>query len=365
MLEESVELAHALEEAGKYGDCRAVRQCQLAAVQAVYGAQHEAYAWILCKLAQAEQGLGHLDAALELAAEALAIRRQRLAVGSLDALAPSPEVAESLHTIAVILADKGAHAEAAAFYEQAIAMWTALDGPEHPALPGSLNGIALALMEQPGGDLDVALAQLQEALRIKMLSCGPEHPDVADSLNVIGNLFYRQDKVDLALEKHEAALKIYIQAYGNDSEEVGSTLNVIGNMLDQQGKVSLAVEKHQAALQIMTQLYGPEYADEVTVDDGSACLQPRRHLLDDIDQCYSGNNRPSSRNNTPVMQKGSIESPMPAYTIGNLSDKYGKVFFATNTPRGLPPISSPPSLLPPSPPPFSPPPAPHAPVADA
>src|SRR5580658_7272973 len=82
--------------------------------------------------------------------------------------------------------DQGNLAEAEAYLRRSLALRQKILGPEHPAVPQSMNHLANVLFEQER--YAEAESLYRESLRMRKKTLGPEHRDVASSLSNLANL---------------------------------------------------------------------------------------------------------------------------------------------------------------------------------
>jgi tetratricopeptide (TPR) repeat protein len=103
-----------------------------------------------------------------------------------NAFGATPDTAESLNNLALLLKHQGNLAEARSLFERALAIWEKVLGPDHPNTAASLNNLAGMLEDQ--GDLATARPLFKRALAIFEKARGSAHPDTAISLSNLARL---------------------------------------------------------------------------------------------------------------------------------------------------------------------------------
>ena len=184
------------------------------------------------------QGLGQLDASVEVYNKALTIKPEYVEAynnmgvtlkeqGKLEeaieaynkALAIKPDYAEAYYNMGNALKEQGKLEEAIEAYNKALAI--------KPDYAEAYNNMGVTLQEQ--GKLEEAIEAYNKALAIK--------PDYAEAYNNMGNALKDQGKMEDAMEAYNKALAIkpdYAEAYNN-----------MGNTLQDQGKLEEAIEAYK------------------------------------------------------------------------------------------------------------------------
>jgi tetratricopeptide (TPR) repeat protein len=184
--------------------------------------------------------------------EALALREQ--------ALGPThPDVAESLNSLAELLATTGDYAGARPLYERGLRIREQALGPTHPDVAQSLN--AFGAMLTATGDYAGARPMYERALRIREQALGPAHPDVAQSLNNLALLLAMTGDYAGARPLYERALLTWEQARGPTHPDVAVSLNNLALLLATMGDYAAARPLYERALRIREQALGPTHPD--------------------------------------------------------------------------------------------------------
>ncbi len=195
-----------------------------------------------------ERGLG--EKAEPLLYQALAIREQKLGP-------THPDVAQSLHHLAVVFYLHGKYVRAEPLYQRALTIREQALGPEHPDTAYTLNH--LAWLYQTQGKYGQAEPLYRRALTIQEQALGPTHPIVAESLSSLGVLYYYQGKYEQAESLHQRALAIQEQALGSNHPDVAESLDYLADLYREQGKYEQAEPLYQRALTIEKQALGPDH----------------------------------------------------------------------------------------------------------
>jgi tetratricopeptide (TPR) repeat protein len=181
-----------------------------------------------------------------------------------------PETATSLNNLAIVLRGKGDYAAARPLQERALAMHEKAVGPEHSQVATDLNNLAALLQDQ--GDLAGARPLLERALAIREKVFGPEHPETAVVLNNLAVVLRDQGDVAGARPLHERALAIRETILGPEHPETATSLNNLAYLLQAQGDLARAQPLYERALAIREKTVGPEHPDTVSSLDNVALV---------------------------------------------------------------------------------------------
>jgi CHAT domain-containing protein/Tfp pilus assembly protein PilF len=143
-------------------------------------------------------------------------------------------------------------------------------GPQHPDVAASLHNLAILYKEQ--GKYREAEPLYQRALRIKERILGPEHPSVADSLNSMATLDWKRGKYAEAEPLYERALAIRETVLGLQHADVAASLQNLALLYKDQGKYGEAESFYERALAIYEKVLGPEHPNMATSLDNLALL---------------------------------------------------------------------------------------------
>jgi tetratricopeptide (TPR) repeat protein len=238
---------------GARAEYRLARQCLERAaeiMEAEYGPEHPAMAFVLTDLGGTLNALGDHAGAQVQHERALAIDEAALG-------AEHPEIARILTNLSNVLRDLGDFAGARARLERALAIFEASYGREHPELALVLDSLGNLLADL--GDPTGAQVQQERALSIAEAAHGSEHPNVAIILSHLASRSRDLGDVRGARIRHERALAILESSYGPEHPEVADALTNLGNVLSDLGDFVGARAKYERALSIDQVVFGPQH----------------------------------------------------------------------------------------------------------
>jgi eukaryotic-like serine/threonine-protein kinase len=159
---------------------------------------------------------------------------------------------------------KGAEAvdkEAEAVELEALALRTKLFGPDHPAVAGSLNHLALII-----GDLrrfSESESMAREALRINRKCLGDDNAEVGLSLSRLAAALQNQQRYPEAEQTFLQAIAIQRKANGEYPGELAWTIHNLAGLFEEQGKLVEAEASYREAVTIGSQMLGAAHNDVV------------------------------------------------------------------------------------------------------
>eukprot|EP01063_Lacrimia_lanifica_P028341 TRINITY_DN4118_c0_g1_i1.p2 TRINITY_DN4118_c0_g1~~TRINITY_DN4118_c0_g1_i1.p2 ORF type:complete len:712 (+),score=265.30 TRINITY_DN4118_c0_g1_i1:153-2288(+) len=124
-------------------------------------------------------------------------------------------------------------------------------GENHPETALARSHVATVIRDM--GNLKGAMAELKKALHIQELSLGEGHPHVAITRNNIGAVLKHQGKSEDALNEHRKALVILVTYYGEKgmrNKYMAEVYEHIGHALRIQGDIFGALVGYEVALSI-------------------------------------------------------------------------------------------------------------------
>ncbi len=189
---------------------------------------------------------------------ALATHRQELGPAH-------PDLARSLHNVAILHRHQGRYAAAEPLFRQALEVGERAWGPEHPEVAEILT--QLAILQRIQGRYDETESLAQRARRIYERALGPEHPKVADVFRVLAGGHVESGEDEEAERLLLAALAIYRKNYGEDHVDVAVTLQNLGYIYWSRNDPAGAGSHQRRALRILERLLGMEHpmvADALT-----------------------------------------------------------------------------------------------------
>jgi tetratricopeptide (TPR) repeat protein len=186
------------------------------------------------------------------------------------ALGPEhPDTAGSLNDLAVLLLQQGDSAGARPLLERSLTIKEKELGPEHLDTAISLDNLASLLTDQ--GDFAAARPLYKRALAVREKALGPEHPDTAMSLGNLA-LLSGQGELPAARALLERALAIDEKALGPEHPATATCLNNLGCLLQDQGEVAAARPLHERALAIREKALGLAHPQTATSLNNLAVL---------------------------------------------------------------------------------------------
>jgi CHAT domain-containing protein/Tfp pilus assembly protein PilF len=239
-----------LYSAGKYNDARQAAERALETRERVLGPEHPDVAQSLHGLAVICHVNSDYAKAEQLYQRALAIREKTLGP-------EHPSVATSLNNLAALHYNKGDYARAEPLYQRALAIREKVLGPEHPDIAQSLNN--LANLYQVKSDYTKAEPLYRRALEMREKVLELEHPDVADSLNNLAVLYSAKSDYVNSERLHQRALEISEKAFGPGHPAVADSLHNLAVLHRERGDYVKAEVLYQRSLAISEKVFGPDH----------------------------------------------------------------------------------------------------------
>jgi tetratricopeptide (TPR) repeat protein len=173
-----------------------------------------------------------------------------------------PDIATTLHDLALLHRAQGKYAQAEPLYLHAIELQKQVLGPSHSSVVTSLNDLAGLYRAQ--GKFVEADQLYQQALSLREQALGSEHPSVAESLDDFAGLYNDQGKYNQAESMLQRALSIREQALGPQHPQVAMNLNDLALVYNKQKKYAQAEPLYQRALALREQILGSQHPDVAT-----------------------------------------------------------------------------------------------------
>jgi len=187
----------------------------------------------------------------------------------------SPEVAETMVALSLLLADQAKLQEAEQFASQALAMSKQLLPPNHPTVARAT--FALGKIQEGRGDYAKAIQTLEEAARLRS-SGAAASADLAATLSELANSHFYAGHYDTSDALNRRVLGMQRQLYGDRHPRVADTLINLGAIQFQSGHYAECEHFNRQALDIVQSWYGtdhPETADTMTILAQSLTYQNR------------------------------------------------------------------------------------------
>ena len=147
-------------------------------------------------------------------------------------------VALGLQNLARVRSARGAWSEAVELGNRANAILKKNFGPDHPRVAQSLFNISS--YKYDAKDYDAAAADIEEAMRIWSAVNGPESMEVSTCLNNLGRIKEEQGKPLAGAKLHQQAVDIRKKILG-DHMETAFSLGNLGSALAEGGKLQEAI----------------------------------------------------------------------------------------------------------------------------
>ncbi len=217
------------------GDLAAAEQSARRAValfEKHHGPDHPRVAAGLNALGNTLQLQDKLDEALVAHGRALAIRQAAPVAG--------PELAASLHNLAIVYFFLENYPKAEEYYLQAAELELRHSGPDSPGYATSLHTLAIVYQEMD--QLEKALELEKQATAIREKTLGPDHLHLAFSLCALGNMYRLSGDLAAAEPLQRRALAIGEASIGPDHEETVWMRESLALTLRESGRIPEAEE---------------------------------------------------------------------------------------------------------------------------
>jgi tetratricopeptide (TPR) repeat protein len=165
--------------------------------------------------------------------------------------------ASLLNNLGNIHRSKGDYEKAREHLDQAIAITTALYGPDH-LLVAKYRGNLVPVLSSLGR-AEEAVTMGNEVMRIQREQLGPDHPYIAIAHNNVCSAIYSMRDVDSAVSCFEEALGEQQRAFGENHPQVALTLNNLGAMRHVEGRDDAAYDYLARARKVFAAAYPPDH----------------------------------------------------------------------------------------------------------
>ena len=244
------DLAYALDALGEPKRALELAGQALDIRRALFGDSHADTARSFGNIAAYTAVTGNQEHALELAEQSLAIRRELYGERHRDCAAILANVATHTYNL-------GRPLQAMELAEQVLAIHRDLSGDRHPNTAASLNSVAFYTnaLRQPQRALELA----EQALAIQRAVLGDRHPDTAISLSSMATYASALGDQQRALELAQQGLAIQHALFGPRHPATAKCLHNTASYLLKLGKTNEAYAQAQAAHDIFRQLLGAKH----------------------------------------------------------------------------------------------------------
>jgi tetratricopeptide (TPR) repeat protein len=168
-----------------------------------------------------------------------------------------PEAADLLDRTGSYFLEHSMYSQAETLYRRALAMRERQWGAEHPQVASSLHH--LAVLERANGNYAQAEPLFQRALAMREQQLGPDHLETAASLHGLATLYESRRLYDQGEALARRALDIYEQHLGADNLETTLVRNTLGFLYEYQGRFEEAEPLLQHNLVIHERRLGPDH----------------------------------------------------------------------------------------------------------
>jgi tetratricopeptide (TPR) repeat protein len=190
-------------------------------------------------------------------AQAASFVREELAINEATLGPEDRSTASTLNNLACVLMQQDDLAGARPLFERAQGILEKTLGPEHPDTAAYLANLANVVKDQ--GDLAGSRPLFERALAIHEKACGPEHPDTARSLQYLANLNEEQGDLAGAQALTERAIAILEKVVGRESPDTAASLHNLAHIFEVQGKLAEARALGERAVAIYEKVLGGEH----------------------------------------------------------------------------------------------------------
>lgn len=217
-------------------------EVSLSCVRSLYGDDCDEAATILRNMAMLLESNGLLQKAV-LAYEdlLLVLEKRQQSVGTV------------LTHLAFLQQSLGEHGKAAALYDRAM---RTTEEPSQDFLASCMSG--KAHVHQSVNEYADAMRLYEESLAIYEVLYGPDSMEVASTLNNMANVWESLQDYPKAIRLYEKSLCIREKLYGADSGKVATTLNNLANVYSTIEDFAKATQLYKASLAVIEKVHGPE-----------------------------------------------------------------------------------------------------------
>jgi tetratricopeptide (TPR) repeat protein len=185
-----------------------------------------------------------------------------------------PEVAQSLNSLGALHVRQGRYAAADSAWRRALAIREHTLAPHDSALAESYSNLGVLYAMQ--GRLADAVPLFEQSLHIWERVLGPEHPNLAAGLNNLAIVYRSQGQYADAERAYRRALEIREREFGTQHLAITQVLNNLADLYADQGKYDEAAALFQRSLSIREATLEPDHPDIATSLQNLALLHFRR-----------------------------------------------------------------------------------------
>jgi len=167
---------------------------------------------------------------------------------------PPPLVAMCLVSIGECLVGLGEFKQSLEFFNKALPIKIAQNGPDHPDV-----GLIRIFMGPPLykiGKTEEGMKSILEGVEIIKKNYGEEHIDIAGGYNDLAILFKFQGRMNESIEYFQKALHLYTKFYGENSHMTFAVLSNLGVTYMEANKLDEAEKYFDQSIKIGKKIYG-------------------------------------------------------------------------------------------------------------
>jgi eukaryotic-like serine/threonine-protein kinase len=226
---------------GRHDDALRILESALDQRRTILPPDHPDIAESLTSLAVLLAYQGNLDESQRLSLEAVRI------YGGL--YGPVHEkIATSYNNLAAIHLERGETNSAEVFLREAVSIRRDLGMETQPAFATNLDGLALTLQRMER--LDEAEALYREALHIRQNALPTEHPDLVRSFNNLAGVLYKKRNYAEAEPLYREALSTWRNVSGEHHPDVAVAMNNLAAVLERLGHLDEAEKLYRESIEI-------------------------------------------------------------------------------------------------------------------
>jgi tetratricopeptide (TPR) repeat protein len=235
------------------------------------GSQEQVLAQLALVRSETLATLGRLDEAQDAALEAY----DRLARADPDGMA----IGRALYVLALGEFHRGRHAEAAAYLDRCVVIWSREFAPEHNNMIAAL-GLRGAIAGGQG-DFAAARAAFEQVVAVKRESYGPDSSETLDAELELARVLVEFDELDGARTLIEHVVEQRRSKLGPDHSGVGESLTVLAAIERNAGNLELAWQHVVEAERILHSGSAPEHPGLVAALLVRGQIEADRHEYDE------------------------------------------------------------------------------------
>jgi tetratricopeptide (TPR) repeat protein len=186
--------------------------------------------------------------------------RDALALGHRLGLDKSDETARTLQDLALVVEEGGDIDKAIALMQQSVSIYRALHPSDpYPAFAEAINN--LGYIEEQKGDTRAAKGLFLEALAMKRRLFGEKHPEIAAGLANLALVANDEGDLARAEELDRQALAMRRELVGDVNPDVADTLNNLAFVQADRGDLKGAVTSERESLEIYRKLFPGDHPE--------------------------------------------------------------------------------------------------------